>query len=279
LQRVDYKSDADTARLKINKWVESKTNNKIRNLLTPLNVTSHTKSVLVNTIYFKADWAKPFNKKATKEGIFKTASGDKTRLPLMHRRSEYSYGEDGGLKLLAMPYRGGETEMIFLLPKNAKRLAKLERSLSGAEIQKWIKILDNGHRTDTIVTIPKFKIEKRYKLGDHLKVLGMTIPFSDDSDFSGMKPVNLLSSDENDWNLKISNVIHKVFVEVEEKGTEAAAATAITNVIVVTGARSDKPSPPKIFRADHSFLFMIRDRRTAVVLFIGRFTGDNASVQ
>lgn len=275
LQRADYLRDPSRALLTINGWVETNTRNRIRNLLSPNDVNGDTKSVLVNTIYFKADWSSPFEKSETTAENFTLASGQRQRQDLMHQRNYFAYVEQAGVKALGLTYRGGETEMVVLLSNSANGLAALERSLTAQTLQEWFNRLDNTVGSDVIVTLPKFKIEKRYALKDTLMGLGMVTPFSDQSDFSGMKPVNIASDDPNDWNLKIGKVIHQVFVEVEEKGTEAAAATAIIQ-IAVTGTRRSKPPPPKIFRADHPFLFMIRDRRTRAILFMGRYTGEPA---
>jgi serpin B len=278
LNRVDYVGDPEAARLAINGWVESKTNDKIKELLTRDDITKDTRSVLVNTIYFKADWADPFNKMATKIEPFKISSGKPVDMPLMHQRNSYNYAEKDGIQILSMGYRGGETEMVILLPK-VGRLETMEKKIATMGFRPWLNALRESYGSDTIVTLPKFKIEKRYdEVKDTLEAMGMVKPFEDDADFTAMKPVNLASSDPNDWNLKISKVIHQVFVEVEEKGTEAAAATAIVMDVVVTGS-SRKPPPPKIFRADHPFLFLIRDRRTEAILFVGRFTGEKATVQ
>jgi serpin B len=273
LSRVDYVGDPEAARLKINGWVESKTNDKIKDLIRVGDITDQTRSVLVNTIYFKADWAEPFDKAATKIEPFKISSGKPVDMPLMHQRNSYNYAEKDGIQILSMGYRGGETDMVILLPK-VGRLVAMEKKITVNGFAPWLKAVRESYGSDTIVTLPKFKIEKRYdKVKETLKAMGMVQPFEDDADFTAMKPVNLASNDPNDWNLKVSKVIHQVFVEVEEKGTEAAAATAILMDVVVTGS-SRKPPPPKIFRADHPFLFLIRDRRTEAILFVGRYTGE-----
>jgi serpin B len=278
LNRVDYESDPDAARSKINRWVESKTNDKIRDLLLADDIKKFTRSILVNTVYFKADWAVPFDKATTKKEKFKLSSGKQTMLPLMHQRNSYAYAEKDGVQAISMPYRGGETDMVILLPKRRK-LAAMEKKIASAGFAPWTDALEENYGVDTIVTLPKFKIEQRYdKVKETLEAMGMVQPFKDDADFMAMKPVNLASDDPNDWNLIIGKVIHKVFVEVEEKGTEAAAATAIVMEVVVTGS-SLKPPQPKIFRADHPFLFLIRDRRTEAILFVGRFTGEGQAAE
>jgi serpin B len=272
LQRVDYRGNPEGARAKINAWVEGKTNNRIRNLLSKENVTDKTRSVLVNTIYFKADWADPFNKAATKEQPFTLASGRRISRPLMYRRLDVAYAEKNGVKAIAIPYRGLETEMVFLLPEKPGGLAPLERSLSAGMMSHWLEKLAERGAVPVDVSIPRFRVEKRFELTETLQDMGIRTAFTNDSDFSGLKVVNAASPRQEDWNLKIDDVIHKVFVEVEEKGTEAAAATGIA-AILVTGARSGHPL---VFHADHPFLFMIRDRRTNAILFIGRYTGESA---
>lgn len=276
--RVDYVGDPEASRLAINRWVESKTNDKIKDLLHREDITDFTRSVLVNTIYFKADWADPFDKAATKIEPFKLASGKKLDLPLMHQRNSYNYAEQDGIQMLAMGYRGGEAEMVILLPE-AGRLPAMEKKIATQGFSPWLAALEAADGVEAIVTLPRFKIEKRYdNVVETLQAMGMAKPFEDDADFTGMKPVNMAGNDPNDRNLKISKVIHQVFVEVEEKGTEAAAATAIIMDVVVTGSRG-KPPPPKIFRADHPFLFVIRDRRTDAILFVGRFTGEDKAAE
>ncbi|HYC94979.1 MAG TPA: serpin family protein [Sphingomicrobium sp.] len=267
IQRVDYNADPEAARLRINAWVESKTNDKIKNLLLPGNVSRDTRSYLVNTIYFKADWADPFNKDDTKKEQFTLASGDKIGRDLMHQQGNFALAEERGLKLISMPYRGGETEMLIFLPDKANGLAAFERSFDDAVLERLEGKLNRG---TVKVTLPKFKIEKRFELVDTLKQLGMVTPFSSQADFSGIADVSGASAERA--SLAIGDVVHQVFVEVEEKGTEAAAATAIG--IIITSARMGKP---REFRADHPFLFLIRDRRTKAILFLGRFTGESSN--
>jgi serpin B len=269
LQWVDYKADPDAARDKINRWVESKTNDKIRDLLHPGDVSSATRSILVNTVYFKSDWDIWFDRKGTKPGTFTLLSGKNVRRPLMHRQGNYHLAEGKGVKVLAMRYRGGETEMLVFLPDEPRGLSGLERSLDGRSIDEWLAKLDRS-QAYVSVTLPKFRVESRFQLVPMLRTMGMETPLSDESDFSGMKIVSNRSPDPDDLNLKIGTVVHKVFIDVEEKGTEAAAATAIGE-IVISGMR---PRRESIFRADHPFLFLIRDRRTNAILFIGRYTGE-----
>jgi serpin B len=268
LQWIDYKSNPGAARRGINAWVENKTNHRIRELLHSEDVNQDTRSVLVNTVYFKADWSDPFDEANTRQEGFTLASGKRVNRPLMHRQGDYGFAVERGVKMLTMPYRGGETEIAIFLPDKAGDLAKIERSLAAPMLDRWFKKVD-GRRSRVVVTLPKFKTEDRIELVPVLESMGMRTPLSDSSDFSGVKFVDATSPNREDWELKIGSVVHQVFVEVDEKGTEAAAATAIT--IMITGRRIGRPM---IFRADHPFLFLIRDRRTNTILFIGRYTGE-----
>lgn len=274
IRRIDFATAPTEARNTINNWVESKTNNKIKDLLGSASVTSKTRNILVNTIYFKAGWSAPFDKSATKDEPFTRLSGEKVSLPMMHQRGKFAYAEHKGSQILSLSYSAGETDMLILLPKRGK-LGTLEAQISAEGFQPWLNaIRESEFDGQTIVTIPKWKSEHRYDtVTDILKTLGMNRPFAKEADFSKMKPVDLASQDNNDWNLTINNVVHQVFIEVEEKGTEAAAATAI-NIIVVGEMRYTKPPKVKIFKADRPFLYLIRDRRTNAILFIGRFTGE-----
>lgn len=275
LRRVDYAADSEAARILINEWVEQQTRDRIKNLLSSLDVTPATVSVLVNTIYFKADWATPFDKAATKVEKFATGRG-KVETPLMHQQLHTPYLKGDGFQAIALPYRGGETEMLVFLPNSERGLPAFEKNLNVDAVGRWIGELAKGGTRDVILTLPKFKLELRFDLIETLKGLGMTTAFSNASDFSGMKPVVASSGNSIDWNLKINNVIHQVFVEVEEKGTEAAAATAITSIIVTGSRGGPPPPPPVVFRADHPFFFALRDRRTGAILFMGRFAGPAA---
>lgn len=271
LRRVDYRADSESARLAINGWVEERTRNRIRNLLTPLDVTPGTVSVLVNTIYFKADWAHPFEAVATRAEPFTTASGGKRTAQLMHRQLDLSYLRGEGFQAVALPYRGGETEMLVFLPSKPSGLPAFEKALTPEALARWTRALyETPGKREVILSLPKFKLEQRFELKGALEALGLKAVFSNASDFSGMKPVDPASADALDQNIKIDKVIQQVFLEVEEKGTEAVAATALT-AIIVTGAR--RREPPVVFRADHPFFFALRDRRSGAVFFVGRYTG------
>ena len=264
---LNYKADSEAARLAINRWVEGKTNDRIKNLLEKPDVPEDTKNILVNTIYFKADWHDPFKPENTKEGKFRFEKKGSKMLPLMNQRLTYRYAERDKVQMLAMPYRYGDADMVVFLPKKGK-LAKLEQQIAKEGFAPWLNALNAGQDHDTILTLPKFKIESKFSLAETLAGMGMQVPFSDNADFLGMYRPPL-----GELPIKFNKVIHQVFVEVEEKGTEAAAATAITQ-IVISGRRMTKPPEPKIFKVDHPFLFLIRDRQSNAILFTGRFTGE-----
>ena len=270
LHRVDFKGDKEAAIRPINAWVAARTNNRIRALVRPEDIRRDTRAILVNTVYFKADWADAFSPKDTKDRPFTLANSQTMTRPLMSQQADFAITEAQGVKAIALPYRGGETEMIVLLPARAGDIAALERSLDGPAFDRWVARLQSAGRQPVNLTLPKFKLDRRLDLVKPLSELGMRIPFTDASDFSGLKPVNNDSPDREDWNFKISDVIQQVFVEVDEKGTEAAAATSI-GMVIVTGVRT-----PVEFVADHPFLFAIRDRRTGAVLFVGRYSGQSA---
>lgn len=258
LQRVNYQSDPEAALKKINGWAEKKTNDRIKNLLSPSNITPSTTNILVNTIYLKSDWAEIFAKDETKDGPFTLANGERLEVPLMKLRASFQSYEMAGVQVIALPHRGYETEMLIFLPKSHNGLTGFEKSLTSAKLAEWIEALHQSPVQDMIVTLPKFKLETRSELSEALQEMGMEKSFSDDADFSAMA----------NSPLKIDKVIHQTFLEVDEKGSEAAAATALS-ILVVSGARGPE-AKPIIFSADHPFFFLIRDRRTAAIIFMGR---------
>lgn len=275
LRTVDYLADSEAARKVINRWVEVQTHDRIRDLLAPPHVTSDTRSVLVNTIHFKADWADRFDKAATREEDFTRIGAPKVKVRLMHATRRLRYAPGPAYRAVALPYRGGETEMVVILPNDAKGLQAIEVALTPTQLQSTMRRLDASVGRDVILSLPKFKIETGFDLTEPLQAMGLTISLSDAADFTGAKPAT--GTGPLDRPIKIGKIVHKVFVEVEEQGTEAAAATAIMQIIV-TGSHGPPPPPPIIFRADHPFLFAIRDRRTGALLFLGRFTGEGSGV-
>lgn len=246
---ADFAANPDGERQRINKWVEEKTRDRIKELLLPPQVTKDTTMVLTNAIYFKGNWATQFDKKKTAKAPFKCDDKTTVDVLMMHANMKCRVGEVDGVSMAELPYRGNELAMLIVLPKPSEKLTDLEKTLTPELFAKWRDGLHN--RDEVPVSLPKFKIESRYELPGYLESLGMTDAFKD-ADFTGMasKPPGC-----------ISQVTHKAFVDVNEEGTEAAAATAV--------ALAD-PSAPISFKANRPFLFFIRDTKHDTILFLGR---------
>ncbi len=219
-----------------------------------------TRLVLVNAIYFNGTWANKFDRNLTKELPFLVTPERSVLAPMMTHTARAGYAESETMQVLSMPYLGGVASMFLLLPKKTDGLRQLEEDLSGENLKSWREQV----RSRTVeIYLPKFKLTKQSVLNTVLQGMGMIDAFrSRGADFSGMA-----NTDE----LYITAVIHKAFVDVDEKGTEAAAATA-----VAMGGRGrgpvEPPGPPPVFRADHPFLFLIQDNMTGTILFLGRLT-------
>jgi serpin B len=256
---VDFKTSPEGVRATINQWVEQQTNKRIQNLIGPGVLTPLTRLVLTNAIYFKGTWMSPFEKGATEEaGDFHVTAAQTVKAALMHRTGGYRYYDGGTFQELELLYQSGELGMVVLLPKDPAGLEALERELTGPAAERWMRQLEPADRV--IVTLPRFTMTQQFELSGALSAMGMGRAFSGAADFSGMtgKP----------W-FQISAAIHKAFIDVNEEGTEAAAATS--TVMTATAMREPVPEPPPIvFRADHPFLFLIRDTATGGILFMGR---------
>jgi serpin B len=256
--RVDFKTQPEAVRGTINGWVEQQTNNRIQNLIGPGVLTPMTRLVLTNAIYFKGTWRNPFEKGATQDGEFHLSAAQTATAPLMHRTGAYRYYDGGAFQELELPYEGDDLAMVVLLPKQTDGLPALEQRFTAAAAQQWIDELAPAHKV--ILTLPRFTMTQQFELSGTLSAMGMPQAFTPAADFSGMtgKP-----------ELSISAAIHKAFIDVNEEGTEAAAATS-TVMVATAMLRPAQEPPPIIFRADHPFLFMIRDTKTGGILFMGR---------
>ncbi len=252
---LDFIKNAEKSRIIINDWVEDKTNDKIKDLIPSGVINSMTKLVLTNAIYFKGEWAKQFDKDNTSDQDFKITSDKVVKIPMMqcaYDETEFNYAENDELQILELPYFGGDLSMLVLLPKDD--IKTFENSITVERLTRWKKVL---REQEVNVFIPRFKFETKYFMADTLKEMGMPTAFSDSADFSGMT---------GKQDLFISAVIHQAFVEVNEEGTEAAAATAV----VMELKSIAEPEPIPIFRADHPFVFMIQEKETGSILFMGR---------
>ncbi len=256
--RVDFKSAPDSVRQTINDWIEQQTNSKIQNLIAPGVLTPSTRLVLTNAIYFKGTWLNPFDKSLSQDEDFHLSQTQAIKTPMMHRTGSYRYYDGGTFQALELPYQGNDLSMVVLLPKDVDGLASLEKSFTAAAANDWLQHLAPAPKV--ILSFPRFTMTRQFELSGELRTMGMPLAFSGAADFSGMtgKP-----------DFMISAAIHKAFIDVNEQGTEAAAATAI--VMRALAMRAQQPEPPPIvFRADHPFLFLIRQTQTGAIIFMGR---------
>ncbi|KAG9479335.1 hypothetical protein GDO78_012807 [Eleutherodactylus coqui] len=262
LKSVDFSTKPEDCRKEINSWVEQKTEGKILDLLPSDSVDSLTRLVLINAIYFKGNWANKFNKEHTCEMPFKLNKNETKPVQMMYKKAKYPMTYVGELftKVIELPYVNNELSMIIMLPDDiadgSTGLEKLEEELT---YEKFAELTnpDNMDRTEVELSLPKFKLENSYDLESILGGLGMIDAFDvGKCDFTGMS---------GDHDLFLSKVVHKSFVEVNEEGTEAAAATGA--VIMLRCARF----VPR-FTCDHPFLFFIIHKESRCILFFGRFT-------
>jgi serpin B len=250
---LDFAGAAEESRQIINKWVEDQTNKKIKDLIPQGMLSAMTRLVLTNAIYFKGIWIKQFDEKETYEEDFRTNAGDTVKVLMMRlcgHDARFKYTENDEVQILELPYKGDELSMLIILPKDD--LTSVEGMLSLETLSTWQNML-YAQRVD--IYIPRFKFKTKYLMADILSDMGMPVAFSAGADFSGM---------DGTRELFIQNVIHQAFVEVNEEGTEAAAATAV--VMEATSAVRHIP----VFRADHPFIFMIKQTSTNNILFMGR---------
>lgn len=253
---VDFENATEEARQTINKWVESKTNNKIKDLFPNGSLNAMTRLVLTNAAYFKGTWAKQFKKNQTQDANFRVNTAATVKVPMMQQAGEeakFKYAETNDVQVLEMPYEGDTLSMMILLPKS-DTLSSLESSLSPATINDWKSKL---YKRRVDVFMPKFTFDTKYSMNETLAKMGMPTAFTDAADFSGMDGTKSLS---------IQNVVHQAFVDVSEEGTEAAAATGVS----VGATAVAMPQPVPIFRADHPFIFAIQDDSDGNILFLGR---------
>jgi serpin B len=258
LEPLDFKGASGEARTHINDWVAQQTKDKIKDLLPSSGVTAGTRLVLVNAIYFKARWTEPFQVSATEDALF-TGAESKATVKMMHRSGQFKLGVAKAAKLrtIELPYDGSEYSMVIVLPDDPKGLPAVEKALTAEALASWI---DGATQQYVALGLPRFEIEpgEGLALRAPLEKLGIVTAWdANEADFTGIAP----ASDE----LVLSEAYHEAFIAVDEEGTEAAAATALS--MVGTGRAIDEPIP---FVADHPFLFLVRDRKTGAILFMGR---------
>lgn len=267
ITNLDFINQAEPSRVTINNWVEKQTNDKIKNLIPAGSIDSMTRLILTNAVYFKGDWLKQFDAEQTSDASFQISADNSTTVKMMRRTDEealFNYAESDDLQIIELPYSGEQLSMLIILPKNADQtndLAALEKNLTLDQLNNW---KSNLQMKRVFLYLPKFKLETSYQLAEDLIALGMPEAFTPEADFSGMTGFK---------DLFIGAVIHKAFVEVNEEGTEAAAATAI----IQRAGSAYNPNAPVIptFRADHPFLFIIQQKENGNILFLGRVSNPN----
>jgi serpin B len=258
LEPVDF-SNETAARKKINGWVSDQTSDKIQNLIGPNAITPDTRLVLTNAIYFKAAWETQFRKEASRQEKFHVSLNKDVDAEMMKQTHFFGLAELEGFKLLVIPYEGGEASMVVLLPDKVDGLADLEKSLSAEKLSSW---LEKSRSVRVALSLPKFKNTSALNLNNTLITLGMKKAFvAGEADFTGIANVP-------GEPLYIGLVMHKAFVDVNEEGTEAAAATAVN----IRAGAVMRPAEPFPFVADHPFVYIIRSNRTGDILFMGRLT-------
>jgi len=253
---ADFASNAEGVRREINAWVAQETEGKITDLVPARSLGSGTRLVIANAIYFRGNWAEQFERSATRNQPFHVSAGTTVDVPLMSAKLSVGYWRypEAALTIVQLPYKGNDLSMLVILPDAPDGLAGMEAQLTAENIRRWTV----GFVPETVlVYLPRFSVESGVELSSTLATMGMRLPFSDAADFSGVT---------GQRDVYLSAVWHKARVDVDERGTEAAAATGV-NLIVGAVA-----SEPPTFRADHPFVFLIRHNRTGAILFLGRLT-------
>jgi serpin B len=258
-ETLDFAKAPEKARETINRWVEEQTERRIQDLLPPGSIEALTRLVLTNAVYFKGDWLNQFDPKSTEKAPFYAEAERSVEVPLMMRKGDYRYVRYPDFQVLELPYVGEDLSMIVVLPAVRDGLADLEAQLSTEKLTGWIRGMVQKEVT---VYLPRFEMNTGFSMKDTLSEMGMPSAFvppqegdPDSADFSRMTGAR---------DLFINGVFHKAFVKVNEEGTEAAAATGVTIGL------TSMPLEPEVFRADHPFLFLVRDRVTGSILFMGR---------
>jgi serine protease inhibitor len=253
LTPLDFTANPEAARSQINRWTEEHTKEKVKNLFPAGSLDAQTRLVLTGAIYFYGKWQDSFVPSRKQPAPFILTTGATTQANFMNQTSRCACKETPAAQILEVRYAGTGIAFDVLLPKTLSGLPDLERSLTFENLSGW---LGNLTTRNVQLSLPKFRTESEFSLRKALSTMGMPIAFTDRADFTGIEP---------NRGLAISEVVHKAFVDVSEQGTEAAAATGIT--LRATAMRM--PEQTVVFRADHPFIFLIRDTRSGVILFIG----------
>lgn len=283
---ADFTGDPDGECERINTWIEENTNGRIKGALASSSIDELTRLIITNAIYFHGQWVDPFPKHSTEACDFFTAPGESSKVTTMRNTTQAGrygafepdgtlfstpgyydpdappkfYAGENGFALYEMPYKGNDLAMVILSPNSIDGLSAIEKDLTYAKLDAWIAKLQ---QRETDVSLPKFKTNTRYSLNKTLSDMGMESAFGEDADFSGMT--------KNGEQLYPSEVLQQAYISVDEEGTEAAAASIIENQKC-----SNVYFIPE-FRADRPFLFIIRDKRSGSILFMGRIAHSRSS--
>ncbi len=257
LRILDFMNETEKSRLTINDWVSDQTEERIKDLIPEGVITSLTRLVLTNAIYFNAAWEYPFDEDMTADGPFYLLDGGQVSVPMMKQTEAFGYTEGEGYQAVELQYDGNELSMVILLPE----AGQFQASEEGLQAQQVCDIISSLQPAQVTLTMPRFEFDSEFSLKDTLAEMGMPIAFSGSADFSGMTGTP---------DLCISEVLHKAFVSVDEAGTEAAAATA-----VIVGETAI-PGQPVEVTIDHPFIFLIRDIETGAILFVGHVMNPGA---
>jgi len=257
-REVDFEAAPGTARSRINDWAATATDGNVDELIPPNVLDEFSRLVLTNAVYLLADWERPFDPDDTEEREFTALGGSTSRVPMMRQEEEFSRVVDrgAGYQIVELPYVGGEVSMVVVLPPSGEFEAFVG-SLDGAWLAARFAELDERDPVELRLTMPRFEFEAGFELSDSLRAMGMDRAFDPRSaNFDGIAPRK-----ETGERLFVGDVFHDAYVRVDEEGTEAAA---------VTGVHMMAESAPPSVTLDRPFLFLIRDRGTDAVLFLGR---------
>lgn len=263
-QAMSFSGNPEVARKDINAWVEDRTRQRIRDLIPPDGVNRETRLVLVNAIYLKAPWAEPFAATSTSPAPFHARGGPTVNVPTMRRQGHLGHAQHEGFRAVTIPYAGGDLQFFILLPEQTNGLTTLQAKVTPQLLAQTA----DARMVELILHVPKFKLEPPLlKLGELLEELGMRSAFDKprgSANFDRMAPRR-----PNDY-LFLSEVFHKTFLDLDEKGTEAAATTAVV-MARATSVALEKPKPIEV-KVDRPFLFGIQHRASGACLFLGRLT-------
>lgn len=251
ITKLDYTRNPQRAEKTINDWSHKKTQGRIPQVVAGL--PKSTQAVLTSAIYFHSAWAEEFPKELTQKATFHNPYSPEKRIDLMFNGKKFLYAENETFQALLMHYKQQKYSMFILLPKDPQSLALFETPISFAVFKDMYGSLARRH---VFVHFPKFKVETEYEMTDALNAMGIKLAFTDDAQFTKLA----------DESIKIDRMIHKTFIKVDEKTTEAAAAIAVS-------AKLTAPTSLATFRADHPFIYFILENKTNAILFMGRFTG------